>query len=130
MLPRADSNQRLPTEAELAEQHLVSRQTVRRAFQIWSPRAWSTGCRDAANMCRSATPPCISRLTSAVNPMDELWNHPVLQGRDRWREIATPGQPVHALVPPVSISVFEYPMNTVWARGAHRRRAPRTRDNT
>jgi itaconate CoA-transferase len=33
----------------------------------------------------------------------EFYEHPQLAARDRWREVAAPGGPVRALVPPVSV---------------------------
>jgi crotonobetainyl-CoA:carnitine CoA-transferase CaiB-like acyl-CoA transferase len=35
-----------------------------------------------------------------VRSMHELWAHPQLQARDRWREVASPAGPLPALLPP------------------------------
>jgi len=35
-----------------------------------------------------------------VNDMHELWEHPQLRARGRWREVGTPAGPVAALLPP------------------------------
>ncbi len=37
-----------------------------------------------------------------VNTMAEVWDHPQLRARDRWREVGTPAGPVPALLPPGS----------------------------
>jgi crotonobetainyl-CoA:carnitine CoA-transferase CaiB-like acyl-CoA transferase len=35
-----------------------------------------------------------------VNTMEEVWAHPQLAARNRWREVSTPAGPVPALLPP------------------------------
>ncbi len=35
-----------------------------------------------------------------VNTMHELWEHPQLKARDRWREVASPAGPLPAMLPP------------------------------
>jgi crotonobetainyl-CoA:carnitine CoA-transferase CaiB-like acyl-CoA transferase len=35
-----------------------------------------------------------------VNSMQDVWDHPQLQARGRWREVGTPAGPVPALLPP------------------------------
>ena len=37
-----------------------------------------------------------------VNTMHEVWRHPQLEARGRWREVGTPAGPVSALLPPGS----------------------------
>ena len=44
-----------------------------------------------------------------VNTMEQVWHHPQLAARGRWREVGTPQGPVPALLPPGS-----------WQRGAPR----------
>ncbi len=39
-----------------------------------------------------------------MRSMEEFWEHPQLQARDRWREIGSPAGPLHALIPPVTMS--------------------------
>ncbi len=51
-------------------------------------------------------------------PMD-VWNHPQLAARDRWREVATPGGPIRALLPPFTFGDFEAVMGDVPALGEH-----------
>ena len=54
-----------------------------------------------------------------MNTMAELWAHPVLAERKRWREVATPGGPAEALVPPASLAGMEPRMDPVPAVGEH-----------
>jgi itaconate CoA-transferase len=49
----------------------------------------------------------------------EFASHPQLAARDRWREVGTPGGPVRALLPPVSVSDREAAMGDVPALGQH-----------
>ena len=49
----------------------------------------------------------------------EFAAHPQLQARDRWREVATPGGPVRALLPPVTGPGREAAMGAVPALGEH-----------
>jgi crotonobetainyl-CoA:carnitine CoA-transferase CaiB-like acyl-CoA transferase len=55
-----------------------------------------------------------------VNTMAEVWDHPQLRARQRWREVATPAGPVPALLPPGSWNDGEGPrMDPVPALGEH-----------
>jgi formyl-CoA transferase len=54
-----------------------------------------------------------------MNTMDELWAHPVLAGRDRWRQVGTPGGEVDALLPPATLSGVEARMAAVPSAGEH-----------
>ncbi|HEY2520987.1 MAG TPA: CaiB/BaiF CoA-transferase family protein [Streptosporangiaceae bacterium] len=49
----------------------------------------------------------------------EFAEHPQLAARDRWREVGTPGGPVRALLPPVSVPGREPLMGPVPALGQH-----------
>jgi itaconate CoA-transferase len=49
----------------------------------------------------------------------EFAAHPQLAARDRWREVDTPGGPVQALLPPVSMPGREAAMGAVPALGEH-----------
>ena len=55
-----------------------------------------------------SAPQLVQRLEAAqianarVNSMAEVWAHPQLQARGRWREVATPAGPVPAMLPPGS----------------------------
>lgn len=57
-----------------------------------------------------------------VNDVEQLWHHPVLAGRDRWRTIQTPGGPASALPPPAALSGLDPVMGDVPVLGAHSRK--------
>jgi crotonobetainyl-CoA:carnitine CoA-transferase CaiB-like acyl-CoA transferase len=69
----------------------------------------------------------IERLETAeianakLNSMQEFWDHPQLEARDRWREVGSPAGPIDALKPPFNIDGFEPRMDAVPALGAHGR---------
>lgn len=52
-----------------------------------------------------------------VNEMKDLWAHPQLKARNRWREVSTAAGPVPALLPPGNSSAFEARMDAVPALG-------------
>ena len=56
-----------------------------------------------------------------LNSMQEYWDHPQLEARDRWREVGTPAGPVDATRPPFNLDGFEPRMDAVPALGAHSR---------
>jgi crotonobetainyl-CoA:carnitine CoA-transferase CaiB-like acyl-CoA transferase len=57
-----------------------------------------------------------------INDVDQLWQHPVLSGRDRWRDIQTPGGSVRVLSPPAALAGVDPAMGDVPAVGAHSRK--------
>jgi itaconate CoA-transferase len=71
-----------------------------------------------------SAPQVLERLDAAkianarVNTMHDVWAHPQLAARDRWREVGTPAGPVPALLPPGSWDV-EPRMDPVPALGEH-----------
>lgn len=56
---------------------------------------------------------------SRVNDMHELWAHPQLAARERWRTVASPVGPLPALLPPAGSDAFEPRMDPVPALGEH-----------
>ncbi|MDM9560028.1 CaiB/BaiF CoA transferase family protein [Bordetella petrii] len=52
-----------------------------------------------------------------VNEMKDVWAHPQLQARQRWREVGSPAGPLPALLPPASSSAFAPRMDAVPAVG-------------
>ncbi len=54
-----------------------------------------------------------------MNDMADLWAHPQLRARDRWRDIQTPAGPVPALLPPGRNTAFEARMDPIPAVGEH-----------
>lgn len=70
----------------------------------------------------------IERLENAqianarLNSMVDLYNHPQLKARNRWRTVDTPVGTVNALVPPVTVEGFEAVMNPIPSVGEHTER--------
>ena len=56
-----------------------------------------------------------------LNSMQELWDHPQLEARERWREVGTPAGSIEAMKPPFNLDGFEPRMDAVPALGAHSR---------
>ncbi|WP_280400677.1 CaiB/BaiF CoA transferase family protein [Nocardia carnea] len=56
---------------------------------------------------------------SRYNTTTDVLGHPQLSARDRWREIASPGGPIPALLPPAVVEGFEPPMGAVPGLGEH-----------
>lgn len=54
-----------------------------------------------------------------VSGMADVWDHPQLAARDRWREVMTPGGPIQALRPPATLSGAPAVMGDVPAVGEH-----------
>ena len=54
-----------------------------------------------------------------VNQMADLWAHPQLHARNRFRTVGSPAGPISALLPPAVQSSFEYRMDAVPAVGEH-----------
>lgn len=67
----------------------------------------------------------IARLEKAqianarINTMQEFWEHPQLEARQRWREVDSPAGPIKALLPPVTIHDVEPRMDAIPAVGQH-----------
>lgn len=54
-----------------------------------------------------------------LNSVEDLWNHPQLRARERWKPVSTPGGMIEALLPPVNFSGTEPLMGDVPKLGAH-----------
>ena len=52
-----------------------------------------------------------------MNSMQEFWDHPQLQARERWREVDSPVGPLKALLPPVTMRNVEPRMDPIPALG-------------
>jgi itaconate CoA-transferase len=67
----------------------------------------------------------IARLEEAqianahVNGVGDLWDHPQLKARERFRTVGSPAGPLTALLPPGANSSFDYRMDPVPAVGEH-----------
>ena len=57
-----------------------------------------------------------------MNTPDEVWEHPQLKARDRWREMDSPVGPLATLLPPVTMPDFEARIDAVPALGEHTER--------
>ncbi|MFI7011867.1 CaiB/BaiF CoA transferase family protein [Streptomyces sp. NPDC050145] len=57
--------------------------------------------------------------SARLNTVEDFLAHPVLSGRDRWRDVDTPGGPVRALLPPATPRGLEPRMAPVPAAGEH-----------
>jgi crotonobetainyl-CoA:carnitine CoA-transferase CaiB-like acyl-CoA transferase len=70
----------------------------------------------------------IDRLDAAgianarMNTPDEVWEHPQLKARKRWREIDSPVGALATLLPPATMSDFEARLDRVPALGEHTER--------
>ncbi len=54
-----------------------------------------------------------------MNDMADLWSHPQLRARGRWRDVGSPAGPIPALLPPGRQSAFDYRMDPVPSVGEH-----------
>src|SRR5690606_5867891 len=67
----------------------------------------------------------IARLETAgianasVNTMHDVWGHPQLAARERWRTIDSSAGPLLALIPPATNSSFTARMDKIPALGEH-----------
>ncbi|MBF6617020.1 MAG: CoA transferase [Candidimonas sp.] len=62
-----------------------------------------------------------SIANAGVNTMHDVWNHPQLAQRDRWREVDSAAGPIPALIPPATSSAFEARMDAIPALGENSR---------
>ena len=72
--------------------------------------AWPSARRCARSSSRPSQPltaaQVVERLEAAqianarVNTMHDVWEHPQLKARDRWREVGSPAGPMPAMLPP------------------------------
>ena len=54
-----------------------------------------------------------------INTPEEVWDHPQLKARNRWREVGSPAGPLPTLLPPVTMPGFEARLDPVPAIGEH-----------
>ena len=57
-----------------------------------------------------------------INTPQEVWDHPQLKARDRWREVGSPAGPLPVLLPPVTMPEFEARLDPIPAVGEHTER--------
>ncbi|MCW2546179.1 MAG: CoA-transferase, partial [Mycobacterium sp.] len=56
---------------------------------------------------------------AALNEVAEVVSHPQLEARERWREVQTPGGPIRAVLPPITLDGPQARMGPVPALGQH-----------
>ena len=118
------------------------REWVNFCQQVLQQPALASDPRFAGNACRVAArdelravivetfrpltaPQVVERLEAAqianarVNTMAEVWAHPQLQARGRWREVDSPVGPLPALLPPGNWDDGEPRLDAVPALGQH-----------
>ncbi len=67
----------------------------------------------------------VARLDAAgianarMNTPEEVWNHPQLKARGRWREVASPAGVIPALLPPATFPGIEARMDPIPSIGEH-----------
>lgn len=61
----------------------------------------------------------IGIANARLNNAKDLWEHPQLSERQRWREVGTPNGPIRALLPPIGFSFAEPVMGDVPGLGEH-----------
>ncbi len=54
-----------------------------------------------------------------INTPQEVWEHPQLKARNRWREVGSPAGPLPVLLPPVTMPDFEARLDPIPAVGEH-----------
>ncbi|EFH85038.1 CaiB/BaiF CoA transferase family protein [Ktedonobacter racemifer] len=57
--------------------------------------------------------------TARLNSLQEFWEHPQLQARQRWREVDSPVGQMRALLPPITMQNVEPRMDPIPAVGEH-----------
>jgi itaconate CoA-transferase len=56
---------------------------------------------------------------AAMNTMADVWRHPQLAARGRWRDVRSPAGTIRALLPPGANDGFEFRMDAIPALGEH-----------
>ena len=69
----------------------------------------------------------VARLETAgianarLNTMQEFWDHPQLEARNRWREVDSPAGPLDTMIPPLNIAGLEPDIRALPSVGQHTR---------
>ncbi|MBS0338111.1 MAG: CoA transferase [Proteobacteria bacterium] len=80
-----------------------------------------------AAFAKMTAPQVVERLEAAgianarLNSMEEFWDHPQLEARNRWREVDSPAGPLDAMMPPLNIAGMEPDIRAVPGVGQHTR---------
>ena len=107
--PELATDARFDSNAQRSEHRDVLRAVILQAFVSMSC-AQVTARLDEAQIANAR-----------MNSMTELWAHPQLQARDRWRQVASPVGDIPAMLPPGRHSSFDYRMDPIPAVGQHTR---------
>ena len=107
--PGLATDARFDSNAQRSEHRDVLRAVILQAFVSMSC-AQVTARLDEAQIANAR-----------MNSMTELWAHPQLQARDRWRQVASPVGDIPAMLPPGRHSSFDYRMDPIPAVGQHTR---------
>jgi itaconate CoA-transferase len=99
--PRYDNN----TKRTAARAEVVA--LIEKTFSAWTT-AEVVAKLDAADIANAR-----------LNAPDEVWNHPQLVARKRWREVQSPAGMIPALLPPASYTGVEPRMDPIPAVGEH-----------
>jgi len=99
--PRYDNN----TKRTAARAEVVA--LIEKVFSTWTA-AEVVAKLDAADIANAR-----------LNTPEEVWNHPQLVARNRWREVQTPAGAIPALLPAASYAGVEPRMDPVPAVGEH-----------
>ena len=73
----------------------------------------------------TGTADVVARLDAAgiangrMNSIEDVWNHPQLKARGRWRNVGSSAGPIAALLPPANITDVAAVMGDVPALGEH-----------
>ncbi|WP_114968028.1 CaiB/BaiF CoA transferase family protein [Rhodoferax ferrireducens] len=105
--PALASEERLSTNAKRSAQREVLAALIIEAFSTLSAEQVAQRLEQAGI------------ANAQVNSMQEVWAHPQLKARDRWREVATPAGRIPALLPPGSWQHGAPRMDAVPALGQH-----------
>ncbi len=74
------------------------------------------------------TEPLVGKLDAAgianarMNTPEEVWQHPQLKARERWRDVQSPVGEIPALLPPATITGMDARMDPIPAIGEHTER--------
>lgn len=105
--PALALDERFVTNAKRSEQREALRSIITQAFSTLT-------AVEVAQRLEAA-----GIANAQVNTMQEVWDHPQLKARDRWRAVSTPAGPIPALLPPGSWQHSAPRMDAVPALGQH-----------
>ncbi|HET6564618.1 MAG TPA: CoA transferase, partial [Xanthomonadales bacterium] len=105
--PSLAADERFTGNAERSKNRAELKQLIEQVFRTLTAEQVS-GRLEAAGIA-----------TANLNDMADVWNHPQLRSRQRWRTVDTAAGPIPALHPPGFSSDMEARMDPVPALGEH-----------